>query len=368
MRRLPAAILVSVAGHAIALGWVVCDGDVLAVPLRDRTAAIAPPPAQPVNPPPEPIAIVLLEARDEPPPAQPPAADASVRPANATRASAASASAADRRRNAAISTGATGAGPEQPQGAPGRSPWMTMRGAERPKLGGPSGGFLEHFLENSKPLAPPPDIPAERVGDELAEARRQLRHTEAICSSRVGELRERVVALAAEREAEELKPAGGGTYRSEHETFTAKVDADGRVHLEDRNLDIQDRMMQWMGADPYARAKLAFLDRTRDQRAAVGERHRRVQLAHSAQLMQRNIDRLWASATTVAARKAGLFELWDDCAETGSDELLAGSAAARAFVIGIIRARLRGSDAYTADELAQLNARRRSKAVFAPYE
>lgn len=126
--------------------------------------------------------------------------------------------------------------------------------------------------------------------------------------------------------------------------------------------------MQRMGIDPYARAKLAFLDRTRDQRAAIGERHRHRQLARSTELMQRHIDRLWATTGELAARKLGLFELWDDCAETGSDELIAGGAAARALVIGVIRARLRGRDAYTTAELAQLNARRRSKRVFAPYE
>ncbi|HEX7841317.1 MAG TPA: hypothetical protein VF469_27755, partial [Kofleriaceae bacterium] len=167
-----------------------------------------------------------------------------------------------------------------------------------------------------------------------------------------------------------LAPSGGGTYQADKRTFTAKVDADGQVHLQDKpgELDTQDRIMQRMGIDPYAREKLAFLDRTRDQRAVVGERHHRIQLAHSAELIQHNIDRLWAMTGELAARKLGLFELWDDCAEAGSDELIAAGAAARAYVIGVIRARLRGQDAYTASELLQLNARRRSKAVFAPYE
>jgi hypothetical protein len=357
MRRLPAAILVSVASHAAALGWIVGNGEVLAVPLRDRATDAAPASIAPPTPPdPEPIAIALLEAHDEPPSTQPRAGDAA--PVSGGR-----------RGGPAISTGATGpAGPQQPQGSPGRSPWMTMRGGERARLGGLSSELLEHFLENSKPVPPPPDIPGERIGEELAEARRQLRHAEHIGSSRVGELRDKVVALAAERDAEELKPAGGGTYRSDHDTFTARVDADGQTHLEDKNLDTQDRMMLWMGIDPYARNKLAFLDRTRDQRAAVGARYRRVQLAHSAELMQRNIDRLWATATTIADRKLGLFALWDDCAETGSDELIAGGAAARSLVLGVIRARLVGDSAFTADEIAQLNARRQSKAVFAPYE
>jgi hypothetical protein len=75
-----------------------------------------------------------------------------------------------------------------------------------------------------------------------------------------------------------------------------------------------------------------------------------------------------AVTSDLAGRKAGLFELWDDCAETGGDEVVAGGTAARALVLGVIRGRLRGSDAYTTAELAQLNARRRSTAVFAPYD
>lgn len=244
-----------------------------------------------------------------------------------------------------------------------------MRGPERPTAG-LSPGFLEDFLARSKPLAPPPDIPGERIADELADLRKQLHRAERNGSSNGGALLQQIVALNAERAAEELAPSGGGTYQADKQTFTAKVDADGQAHLQDKpgELDTQDRIMQRMGIDPYARAKLAFLDRTRDQRAAIGERHRRTQLARSAELMQHNIDRLWAMTGELWARKLGLFELWDDCTETGSEELVAGGAAARAHVIGVIRARLRGPDAYTAAELLQLNARRRSKAVFAPYE
>jgi hypothetical protein len=238
---------------------------------------------------------------------------------------------------------------------------MAMRRPERPELQGLSQSFVDDFLSRSKPLAPAPDIPDERISNEIAEARRELRRGRGSV--------ERVVALVREREAEDLKPSAGGTYTADKPTFTAKVDRDGQVHLEDKpwQLDTQDRLMLRMGIDPYGRNKLALLDRTRDQRAELGERRRRDQLAHASELVQRNIERLWATARDLAARKRGLFELWDDCAETGSDELVAGGDAARALVIGAIRARLRGADAYTAAELAQLNAIRRSKAVFAPY-
>jgi hypothetical protein len=61
-----------------------------------------------------------------------------------------------------------------------------------------------------------------------------------------------------------------------------------------------------------------------------------------------------------------LFELWDECEETGDAELVSGAEAARATVIGWIQVKLRGASAYTPTELARLNAHRRSQQVFAP--
>ena len=83
--------------------------------------------------------------------------------------------------------------------------------------------------------------------------------------------------------------------------------------------------------------------------------------------MQKNIDHLWATTRDLAARKQGLFELWDDCAEDGDDELVAAAVQARLLLIGFIQSKLTGGDAYSADELAKLNAKRTSRAVFAPY-
>lgn len=56
MRRLPAAIVVSVTGHMAAVAWIVCGSDVLAVPRRDARAAIA---ARAAEPPAEDISLTL---------------------------------------------------------------------------------------------------------------------------------------------------------------------------------------------------------------------------------------------------------------------------------------------------------------------
>lgn len=225
-------------------------------------------------------------------------------------------------------------------------------------------------------------------------------------------------------ESGELAPSGGGTYRSDKGAFTARVNKDGTVDLENsRNLrigvpdprkvpkalgdwaaredktpgdpdkvainsnrsgdrdtrpdhgkthtvvrggfDVTDALMRRKKIDPYAAAKLRYLDSTRDERVQIGNRYKREQLLRSAQLMQKQIDLL--RTTTPAQQKQALFELWDDCAETGSDALVEGGRQARALVVGYIRTKLVGDHAYTAAELAAFNKRKQSKAAFEPY-
>ena len=80
--------------------------------------------------------------------------------------------------------------------------------------------------------------------------------------------------------------------------------------------------------------------------------------------MRNNLDRLWSREQQPIARRAALFELWDEC---GEDE---AGLRARAIVIGWIRAKLPAgsADAYTDEELTALQTRRTSSTAFAPYE
>jgi len=127
--------------------------------------------------------------------------------------------------------------------------------------------------------------------------------------------------------------------------------------------------MRRHGQDPYASRKLAYLDSTRDHRVQIGQRHRQQQLEQAAVIMKANLDRVW-SLPTPAARREALFELWDECAETGSDELVTAGREARKLVIGVLRARIPAgtADAYSPGELAALNRKKQSKATFAPYD
>jgi hypothetical protein len=230
----------------------------------------------------------------------------------------------------------------------------------------------------------------------------------------------------------QLQDAAGGGRRSDQGVFTAKVAPDGGVTLKDRRnfqvklalpsprsigngvsrwyysdkgpdgqrgeraleksvggstdagdrskavvvpvvgggFDLTDAFMRRKGQDPYASKKLAFLDSTRDERVQLGAAHREQQLRQTAQIVQRNLDRLWQRVADAPARRAALFELWDEVIEAGDDNVVLAGRAARKLIIGFIRARLPagGPDAYTADELAALNRRRQSKTPFAPYE
>jgi hypothetical protein len=262
-----------------------------------------------------------------------------------------------------------------------------MRGPEpapQPELErGPSAEFYDRFSQNTKPLAPK-DIASEQRDDEIASAESNLRNGKWIENATPEEVhaeRERLAAKRYERSTAELQPDKGGGTKSEHKTFRARFNPDGTVaSLKDKpniqregfgaSFDVTDGLMRSKGIDPYSSYKLKVLDETREERAAIGQRYRSKVLAHSQQFMAQNVQQLWATTPDPAARKQGLFELWDDCAETGSEELVAGAAAARTYLIGFIRTKLPpgSTHAFTADEIARFNKQRKSRAWFTPYE
>ncbi|HEX8112168.1 MAG TPA: hypothetical protein VF516_30755, partial [Kofleriaceae bacterium] len=136
------------------------------------------------------------------------------------------------------------------------------------------------------------------------------------------------------------------------------------------SFEVTDWLMRRHGQDPYAARKLRVLDATRDERVAIGKRHRAAELARTPEVVHRQLEVLWAQAADLAERKQGLFELWDDCVEIGDPELVAAAEAARRMILGFIRAHLPAgsADAYTPAELAALARTRRSQTAFTPYD
>jgi len=208
---------------------------------------------------------------------------------------------------------------------------------------------------------------------------------------RANEIAEEVAAAGPEGgtpTAQAPHPTGelhlaGREMKSNHETFDARVSRDGTAHFGDKpdvdinigclfggcKMGLDDALMRRHGIDPYASAKRQWLERTFDERAALGLANRKEDLARSAEFMQRNVAYAWQHARDAGERKQALFELWDDCAEAGDTDLVRGGAAARDYVVGFVRAHLPEgtAGAFTADELAKLNAHRKSRAAFDPY-
>lgn len=215
----------------------------------------------------------------------------------------------------------------------------------------------------------------------------------------------------------ELRPDGNGTYRKDDLVFTAKIDRSGRVHIEDKpnvhlrfhlptprtilgglndwyedprgyatrdsraiethtytfvdgGFDVTDALMRAAGEDPYYYRKAAFLDRTREQRAKMSAAATTEDLRDSLAELPDFLSELWRyPAWTARERRRILFDLWDECAESGSEQVVRTARTARATIVAFIRRHLGAdsADRYPDDELAALNAARRSKERFDPY-
>jgi hypothetical protein len=367
MRALPNALAISVMVHGAAIAWV--QSRPAGKPEDDKPVRLAPIEVVPAAPPAATVTEVTLLDDNTVAVSAPVASSRS----NTRRGKAQQQ--VTTRRAAIAETPTTVESPPPP-----RTKLMTMRHPTIEK--GPSATFWKKFEANTKPLQPK-DIAGERLADELATAESHLNNPKWIANASAGEVmaeRERLVAKRYERSTAELQPDGQGT-KADHHTFKARFNPDGTVKslTDKKNLriyglfgefDVTDAMMRDQGIDPYSSYKMKLLDDTREERVAIGKRYRTQQLAQSRHHMQKNLARLWASTRDLAERKQGAFELWDDCAEKGSDELIAGGTAAREYAIGFIRTRFPAgsAEAFTAEELERLNKLKKSSMPFAPYD
>ena len=133
--------------------------------------------------------------------------------------------------------------------------------------------------------------------------------------------------------------------------------------------DLTDGVMRAGGQDPYASRKIAFLDRTRDERRRLAVAARSEGLREALHRTRADLERLWRAPGPAADKRLLLFLLWDECAERGPAEVVATSRAVRGAILAFVRRKLpAGSrDAFTAEELARANARRTSSERFDPY-
>jgi hypothetical protein len=383
VRRLPLGVALSTAAHAAAVVWV----GTRAFPLRVQAEAAS-------------LTSVEIIAVDQPvAPAAPPAAiDVAVldeRPAAAVPAQATTSQRPRGGTEAIVVPGARGAptGELPPRATEPHVPLMAMRRGDAPRLTLPSGRWdaLDHAPSGTGPekrltsgmlhesgggtyqsdqggfvgkvnadgTVKLTDKPSFHIHLALPSLKDLGRAAAAWYESDKGPSgKEGDRSMANQIQATNgtpLDPGGGGT------TVIVPVFAGG--------FDPTDWLMRRHGQDPYSARKLALLDKTRDERVQIGNQHRAERLALTPQIIRKNLEALWAATRDTRARKQALFELWDECAETGDPAVIAGGEAARRLVIGFIRTHLAAgsADAFTAAELAELARTRHSKADFQPY-
>ena len=123
-------------------------------------------------------------------------------------------------------------------------------------------------------------------------------------------------------------------------------------------------------------AKVRFLAQTEGLRTRMAHAWLKARLAEQRGRLVEEVLALWRDPSLpLAERKRRIFQMWDDCAEpaelrTPTDEIQAAAAVeARVRIEGLIRMLApRGSpQQFTAAELAEFNAQRRSRARFDPY-
>ncbi len=364
MRTLTATAVLSLVVHGAALAWVIATPKPKAAPEVGDAAAPLPPEDE----------LTIVELLPDPVPATAPARGvaATVAPASTPRRRPGSVSAAEAAIGATASTAAaTETRPPTttvPPTAPPPASVLGMRSG--PQVVRTAEQLATLALAHPEGVTELPDYPGLRtsVALEMAKARYKAGDPDA---------RSEIVAARVALAEEELKPQKDGTWTSDKTTFVAKVDKDGTVRFQDKpnlqvhplgaTFDATDAIMRSKGMDPYASEKLKYLDKTRDQRVEIGRAYRKEQLSHSDQLVNANLVRLWSTTHDVAARKQGLFEMWDECAESGEAELVEGGRTAREMVERWTQVKLTAADRFTTDELAQLNAHRHSRSAFDPY-
>ncbi len=149
------------------------------------------------------------------------------------------------------------------------------------------------------------------------------------------------------------------------------------------------RVQARRGVDPHGDAKADFLARTAEFRLRLAVAAARARIEQSLAAMPHELLAIWRDRKRPPAqRRAVLFRRWDDCddvsvATVGTDATPASEAAAvelavlrrdaadraRRTIEAFVRrhAPAGSPEAYPSDELAALNAHRRSTAAFVPY-
>jgi hypothetical protein len=125
-----------------------------------------------------------------------------------------------------------------------------------------------------------------------------------------------------------------------------------------------------MKGDPWAANKRRFLDQSRAERTQIAADYRERQLKSAGDTMRKRLAELASQTVAPALAKQTVFEMWDECVDTGDAQTVSAGADARFVVMQYIAVHFPAgsADAFTVDELRTMNARKHSTAQFAPYQ
>lgn len=185
--------------------------------------------------------------------------------------------------------------------------------------------------------------------------------------------------------------SGKMVYRDAKSGFVATLLPDGRLKFRETVTPgsmpgVAEALRVASGQELYQQQKKRLLEQTFELRLRMAVNHASETIDRRLRSLYRELLEQWSrGSTSEAARRAALFDRWDECEEGPAIELRGfegvtsselddkrrdAGRQARQTIERFIRRQLpKGSpQAYTAEELRQLNARRRSRARFAPYD
>lgn len=181
-----------------------------------------------------------------------------------------------------------------------------------------------------------------------------------------------------------------GSLSHEGNGFDAVIEPDGRVRFDDKYLDFDLNFKPmvspdgtvtislfkvtmaidvWIDklfgkGDPFRAERRWFLERTAQLREERIQKHWQRVAKEGVTALRHKLQDIWHDANLdIPRRKALTFAHWDGCAD---DEV---GVLGKAVVEGFVRERLPSGSrwAFQQDELSALNAKRKSRAPFAPY-
>ncbi len=171
-----------------------------------------------------------------------------------------------------------------------------------------------------------------------------------------------------------LRPSADGGYDYRERGFQAHIAPDGQVSITPRpafdisagwpTFDVTDFALRRAGEEPYARQHTRFMRATAELRRELRERSDGRSHAAALGRLRARLELIWRDTRrAVGARRAALFELWDECNDTPV------GARARNEVERFVQRQLPPGSAagFSIEELERLNAGRVRAEPFDPY-